>query len=152
MSDIVWTINPKHDQLADLIYRMRRFADEIIAGNSDLGFDLAVDSSTANALDITVRRDVFLIFKESLHNAIRHSACTQVRARIRVESGQLALSVTDNGKGFVAARLSRDRSGLDSMQKRAARLGGKLTITSQPGSGTSVEFSAPLLKRYYINM
>src|SRR5215475_2231394 len=99
MNDIVWAINPRHDYLADLVYRMRRFADETLSG-SNIRFELTLKGSSAIPLNASQRRDVFLIFKEIVHNAIKHSGCTEVRVEIGADGGQLSLKVADNGKGF----------------------------------------------------
>jgi signal transduction histidine kinase len=147
MSDIVWTIDPKQDHLGDLIYRMRRFADELLGG-SNIAFDLIVKGSSAISLDVAARREIFMIFKESLHNAARHSRCTLMHIEITSERGDLELCVMDDGKGFVMDRLRGNSSGLQNMKKRAERLHGKLEICSQPGQGTSVRLTAPVFKRH----
>jgi signal transduction histidine kinase len=146
MSDIVWNLDPKHDHLGDLIYRMRRFADELLGG-SNIVFDLTVKGSTAIPLEVAARREIFMIFKESLHNAVRHSGCTQMRIEITCERNDLLLCVTDDGKGFLMDRQRAHSSGLENMRKRAGRLRGKLEIHSQPGHGTSVRLAAPVFNR-----
>jgi signal transduction histidine kinase len=152
MSDIVWAINPKHDHLADLVYRMRRFADETLSGKK-IHFDMQVEGSGTLVLDASKRRDVFLIFKEVIHNTVRHSACNLLTVAVGIEHRRLRLHVRDNGKGFTMDGAgSSQGAGLESIRRRAARLDGELTITSKNGQGTSVDLLVPLGKRDYMNL
>jgi signal transduction histidine kinase len=128
MSDIVWAIDPEQDR-----------------DGVDLRLDLpAEDHDTKLGAD--VRRQVFLIFKESLHNAVRHSGCTVVEARMSVEAGLATLRITDNGRGFETENPARGH-GLASMRARAATLDGELTVESHPGRGTIVSLRVPLAAR-----
>jgi len=152
MNDIVWAINPRHDYLADLVYRMRRFADETLSG-SNVRFELTLKGSSAITLNASQRRDLFLIFKEIIHNAIRHSGCTEVHVEIGADGSQLSLNVTDNGRGFDPednARISG--AGLDSIRRRSARLGSKVTINSEIDSGTSIHIRTPLPKQKHLRV
>jgi signal transduction histidine kinase len=90
-----------------------------------------------------LRRQVFLIYKECVHNAARHSGCTEAEATVRVDDGALLVTFRDDGKGFDSGG-AHDGHGLPSMQDRARRLGGRLEITSDPGRGTTVALSVPL--------
>ncbi|MDE2023336.1 MAG: PAS domain S-box protein [Gammaproteobacteria bacterium] len=96
-----------------------------------------------------VERAVFRVFQESVTNALKYAAATQINVRlVRAEGGKLLLSVSDNGCGFdVAAALQNARNGkslgLLGMQERARILGGEVAIHSDPGHGTSVQFIVP---------
>jgi signal transduction histidine kinase/ligand-binding sensor domain-containing protein len=142
MSDIVWAINPARETLRDLTRRMRQHADEVFTQRGiELRFE-ARDPREDQRLAMEVRRDLLLIFKESVNNAARHSACTRVDIDFRSEGSRLVLRVADNGAGFDTSRQS-DGQGLTSIQRRARRLSGTLQITSTPGSGTTVALTLP---------
>ncbi len=51
-------------------------------------------------MPVNTRRNVFLIFKEAVHNIVRHAQASRVEVSIVVEGGQLELLITDNGDGF----------------------------------------------------
>lgn len=143
MSDIVWAINPNRDSLLDLVRRMRRFANEALAPR---GIQFAVRAPEIEdelKLGAEVRRDVFLIFKEVLNNAVRHADCEKVDIELSVESSRLVLRVSDDGRGFDPEQ-SGEGQGLASMQRRAASLGGEFRIQSRPGEGTIVSLRVPL--------
>jgi len=88
---------------------------------------------------------VFRIAQEALQNALRHAGAERIVVRLEDGGGRLALSVSDDGSGFDprAPGLRGRRLGLTSMEERAAELGGRLTIDSRPGAGTTVRLEVP---------
>jgi signal transduction histidine kinase len=137
MSDIVWAINPNRDSLLDVVRRMRRHAEEVFAaGNVSLAFS-APEKVGNLRVGVNVRRDLFLIFKEAVNNAARHSRCSRVEIDLRAEGSWLELRVADNGEGFDPA-VESEGQGRASMRRRAERVGGAIEIESRPGSGTTI--------------
>jgi ligand-binding sensor domain-containing protein/two-component sensor histidine kinase len=143
MSDIVWAVNPKRDQLGDLTRRMRRFADDILAaGNVELQFKTP-EASPDLKLGADLRREIFLIFKESINNMARHSGCTIASVDLRIEVGWLVLTMTDDGRGIDEEQIA-EGTGLGSMRQRARKLGGRFEVSSENGGGTRVILKVPL--------
>ena len=97
------------------------------------------------ALGPAAAGQVFRIAQEALQNALRHAAAGRIEVRLGNGGGRLALSVTDDGRGFdVSAPGVRGRRlGLTSMEERAVELGGVLAIESRPGAGTTVRLDVP---------
>ncbi|HJQ25347.1 MAG TPA: ATP-binding protein [Blastocatellia bacterium] len=145
MSDIVWAINPQKDHLSDLTQRMRRFASDVLTARNIAFAFREPDEESDVPLGANLRREVFLIFKESVNNLVRHSACTAAEIDFQIAGEVLRLVVCDNGKGFDAA-LDGDGHGLSSMRQRAEALGGKLDLTSRAGHGTTVTLVLPLAR------
>ena len=144
MSDIVWAINPARDGLIDLVRRMRLHAEELVVPRG-IGLEFeAPGEEHSLRLGAGTRRDLFLIFKEAVNNAARHSDCTRLSVGLRVEGGSLSLRVADDGRGFDTSRES-DGQGLLSMRRRAERLGGVLEVVSPDGKGTEVRARVPYL-------
>ena len=142
MSDIVWSINPQRDRVRDLVQRMRRFATDVFTARN-IAFQFhAPAAELEGKLDPDMRRQMFLIFKESVNNVVRHADCTQVEIRFTVAKEGLTLSVRDDGKGFDAAQPSAG-NGLASMRQRAARLNGSLEVKVDGDQGTQVTLRAP---------
>ena len=142
MSDIVWAIDPERDSLRDLTRKMRQHADEVFTlQDIDLQFN-APDPTQELKLGVNVRRDLLLIFKETVSNAVRHSGCSCVVIDFSADNRRLSLRVADNGTGFTPKSES-DGHGLLSMRRRAAKLGGDLQIASD-SSGTVVTLSVPI--------
>jgi two-component sensor histidine kinase len=146
MSDIVWAVNPKRDHLRDLTRRMRRFADDIFAArNIEFQFR-APELDRDIRLGTDLRREVFLIFKETINNMVRHSRCSAASVSLSIEGGALVLAVADNGKGLQGVETS-DGTGLESMRGRAEKLGGSFHVDSKDGGGTCVTLKVPLVHR-----
>jgi ligand-binding sensor domain-containing protein/signal transduction histidine kinase len=153
MSDIVWAINPKRDHLSDLSQRMRRFASDILSAR-DIRFSFhAPDAEKKLRLGTDLRREVYLIFKESVNNMVKHANCTEADLLFQIEHGWLTVKVSDNGEGFdVDAATNGDHQGmgghgLASMQKRAEAMGGSYKIESKKKQGTTVTLHVPLTGR-----
>ena len=147
MSDIVWAINPERDGLLNLVRRMRQHASEVFsAADIVLHFD-APETDRTLKLDADIRRDFFLIFKEAVNNAARHSACTRVNVECRADAGHVSLRIADNGSGFDTTTDSEGQ-GIVSMRRRAKQMGASLAITSRSSEGTIVHLRTPL-KRHH---
>jgi signal transduction histidine kinase/ligand-binding sensor domain-containing protein len=146
MSDIVWAINPKKDSLLELTRRMRGVAEEFLGQNNVLVEFNASEILGEIKLDADVRRNVFLIFKESLNNVVRHARAGKVIIDLTVVHNNLRLTVTDDGVGFDAAQ-NFDGNGLLNMKRRAADLKGIFEISSEPGSGTKIVLEISLERR-----
>ena len=153
MSDIVWAINPKKDHLSDLLQRMRRFASDVFTSrNIAFRFNTTADNNIE--LGANLRREIFLVFKETVNNTVKHSGCSHAEVVFNVEGDWLTLIVTDDGKGFDAAavaaggseRTSRWRggNGIVSMRKRAVEMGGDFNIASKTGEGTTSTLRVPV--------
>jgi ligand-binding sensor domain-containing protein/two-component sensor histidine kinase len=144
MSDIVWSVNPQRDNLNDLVQRMRRFSSDLF---SDRGveFDFHV-STPEEAVPVTsdVRREVYLIFKEALNNAARHSHCTRGEIAISIDNNCLRLRIEDNGRGLDSGGNGDSGNGLRNMTERARRIGAHIEFGSARHGGTRVVLLASL--------
>ncbi len=142
MSDIVWAINPNKDFLSELSGKMRRFASDVLTAKN-IEFTYAATPIADIALGANLRREVFLIFKESVNNIVKHANCKKVKIELIIEKAEIILRLQDDGKGF-APNEQNGGHGLVSMNARANGLGGKLEIVSDT-SGTIVNLNVPLL-------
>jgi len=143
MSDIVWAINPQKDHLSDLAQRMRSLAsDMLMAAHIAFRFT-GPDSETDIPLGANLRREVFLVFKESINNIVRHSAATEAQIEFSLDQNELFLRVYDNGKGFDLAEES-DGHGLVSMRTRSSDMGAQLEILSAKKHGTTIMLRVPV--------
>ncbi|GAP17099.1 GAF domain-containing protein [Levilinea saccharolytica] len=86
-----------------------------------------------------VRVAFYRIAQEALNNIAKHAKATRVELEICCEDNKVYLSITDDGQGFAAEKLSSNHLGLGIMKERAEAIGADLEITSQPGQGTCVE-------------
>jgi ligand-binding sensor domain-containing protein/two-component sensor histidine kinase len=140
MSDIVWSIHPRSDNMKDLSLRMRRFAVDILSARG-IDFDIKIPEEDLS-LGPEARRDLLLMFKEGVNNAARHSRCRIVRAGVEIDGRNLRMTIDDDGEGFDIAADSPGQ-GLGTMRARAEKLGGRCEVLSTVGRGTRVEVMIP---------
>ncbi|HWO02636.1 MAG TPA: ATP-binding protein, partial [Blastocatellia bacterium] len=89
-----------------------------------------------------MRRQVFLVFKESVNNIVRHSSCTLADVELQTEGAWLVLKVSDNGRGFDIEH-SSEGNGLANMRGRAEKMNGDLTVISNNAEGTTLILKVP---------
>lgn len=141
LRDIIWFIDPKHDRLSDLVERLRETARVMLPGMS-LKFDQTGDFNSAD-LSLAFRRNVLPLFKETLHNVLKHSHASTVEISVRRRENEFQFSIKDNGVGFDPAQ-KYSGNGLKNLKRRAAEIGGRLEIASHAGGGTTVTLSASI--------
>jgi signal transduction histidine kinase len=107
-----------------------------------LGADVRADLDPL-VLDPELEHALLRITQEALANAVRHAGADTIRVRLSVSGGQVGLEVTDDGRGFDAARPDRGGLGLSAMRDRAAEQGGTLTVDTALGTGTTVRARFP---------
>jgi len=135
LRDIVWIVDPGHDKVDDLQQKMRTATATLLHG-----LDHRIDTDDlilSGTVSMDFRRNVFLIYKEILHNIVRHAGASRVRIEFGGRDQDLVLSVADNGVGFDTAAVHRGH-GLNSIRRRAEDIGGTLEIDSRTGEGTTV--------------
>jgi len=144
LDEIVWAVNPRHDNSQALAAYFCRFAQEFLrSAGLACRFDVA-DPLPDGGLTTEMRHQLFLAFKEALNNIVRHARASEVSLRIASEKGRLVISVTDDGCGFTGAVPAGSPDGMQGMCDRLARLGGECSVHSVEGKGVSVTFSLPI--------
>jgi signal transduction histidine kinase len=144
LDEIVWAVNPQYDSAASLATYYSLFAQRFL---NLAGIACRFESGEGLPelpMDSRIRHGVFLAFKESLNNIVRHSKASEVRLKIAIDERGLVVVVTDNGVGFSPADQQPGADGMANMQRRMEKLGGGCAVTSQPGGGTTVELRLPL--------
>ena len=92
---------------------------------------------------------LFRVAQEALRNVWKHSEASRAWVTVEFGDGKTTLTVTDNGKGFEVPQRMGDlanvgRLGLAGMEERARLVGGRLTLESKPGKGTTVTIEVPV--------
>jgi signal transduction histidine kinase/ligand-binding sensor domain-containing protein len=150
MDEIVWAVNPRHDNTESLVYYLGNFAQSLLGA---AGIRCRLESPEhmpAAALTSQIRHHLFLCCKEALHNVVKHAHATEAAVRIWTENRSLAISISDNGRGIspngdVPSGPARATSGngLRNMRERMADIGGTCTIATD-ANGTKLTFVVPL--------
>lgn len=144
LEEIVWAVRPGSDTLQSLVEYISHFASELFAeGPTRCRLDLPADVPP-HPLPPDVRHNIFLIAKEALNNILKHAGARVVFLQVKTDGKNYRMLIADDGKGFDVGSMTADghRNGLENMRRRAESAGGRLTMTSEPGEGTRVEFTA----------
>ena len=143
MSDIVWAINPRNDNVESIVFRMKSQAREVLSP-LDIQVEYDIDPYTENIQPtMLARRNIYLIFKEAINNITKYSGASEVSVMLRLVGPVLVLSIADNGVGFEIDTASGG-NGLSTMRRRAESLHGKLFIHTSPGNGTRLELEVQI--------
>ena len=131
-----------------LVPALRRVVRTINARHA-LTIDFQTLGSEGVRLPPAVETALYRIVQEALTNVVQHANASRVSLLLEVRAGAVALIVEDDGQGFEVERLERDpvdrqSLGLYGMRERAEQLGGRLTIESAPGVGTTVFVEVPV--------
>lgn len=153
MSDIVWAVNAERGNLNDLANRMRSFAVQV-AEAKDLKLKFTDDENIPHiVLNMEQRKNIYLIYKEAISNAIKYSGCTLLEVRIFKKERNLVIQIKDNGKGFEYENIETiihenkfGGNGIKNMKVRAKEIGAELQIITKPDNGTEILLNIPLKK------
>lgn len=142
ISDIVWSINPHNDSMTQAMIRMREFSSEVLESkNIALSFSEKINDDIK--LDADKRKNLFLIFKESVNNAAKYSMANRVEISLEKVDHTLVMKVKDDGKGFDEETVKAG-NGLRNLRERAREIKATINLKSQPGNGTEIELRLPL--------
>ena len=141
MNSIIWALNTRNDSLRNLITFIRKntfamFEDSIIKLKWN-----APEKIPERFMNGEIRKNIYLVLKEALHNTLKYSEATEAEVIIELKNGKFNLSINDNGKGFDASIMTGKGNGLLNMKKRMDDIKGTLDIASEFGKGTKVSIS-----------
>jgi signal transduction histidine kinase len=140
MNDIVWMINARNDKFENIIIHMRALAAELFEAKVII-LHMNIDDRLNNLkMEMDMRKNFFLVYKESVNNIIKYAECQNVWIDLILDRATVILRIRDDGKGFDPQHEVYG-NGLINMQKRAEAMKGKLTLQSEPGKGTTVELT-----------
>ncbi len=140
MNEIVWALNQRYDSLGDLVSFCRSYSSEYL---QDKNIKLRFSSGELSEKKIQgeVRRNIFLVIKEALHNIVKHAHATEVDISFSHDKN-LTVIIHDNGKGIDTANIRPFANGLENMKKRMADINGSFSIENK--AGTQISISVPV--------
>lgn len=143
MSDIVWSINPVNDSIDNMLVRMKQYAAEMLEPKG-INYQFIVDDKIRKAkFGLETRKDIYLVFKESINNAVKYSDCRNLKIDLKLLKKNFEMAITDDGKGFDITK-TKSGNGLNNFKQRANNLGGEIKIHSKPGEGTGITLKVPV--------
>ncbi|PHN01612.1 sensor histidine kinase [Flavilitoribacter nigricans] len=142
MREIVWAIRSDKDKLQHLREQMWEYAGPLCEAK---GIQLIWKEELPERWKVSLlyRRNLYLIFKEAVNNAVHHADSTEIRIDLIQQKRQFRMVIADNGCGLDPAA-DYAGNGLKNMQLRAAEIKGELEILSRPMQGTAITLQVRL--------
>ncbi len=144
LNNIIWSLSPGNDKIQALTAYIREYAAKFLE-SCQVGFEVNTDQINMDQeVPEQVKRNIFLVVKESLNNAVKHGKSTKVILNMEIKNGSaLQIIITDNGVGM-NSQVSGSGNGLKNMEKRMKDIQGSFSIESERDKGTRVTLSYPL--------
>lgn len=115
-----------------------------MVSNANIEFDCIMpDEIPAKTLDWKQTRNIYLLVKEAVNNAVKHAAAKNIAIHFFINH-TLRITVKDDGKGFDVGNVRKEGNGLLNYKKRVETLGGTYIISSTRGNGTELKFVVPI--------
>ena len=134
ITDIVWAINPEHDDWGDFLSKCRRYASDLLESRG-LRYNLQIDEISYGKMKMEYRQHLWMIFKEMITNSVRHANATRVDVVMNRSNNVFKLIVQDDGQGFDSSS-KLVGNGVANIKKRAAKIKASVTLESETGFGT----------------
>lgn len=150
LGEIIWATNPQNDTLPSLIAFLRVHAAKLLDYPSiecRLEFPNQIPSISVRS---ELRRALYLVLKEASNNIIKHAEATRVVVELKLTDAELALSISDDGKGHRQSVNSNvepglvNGNGLKNMARRIQDVKGSFTMRSEDGKGTQIFLRVPI--------
>lgn len=137
IGDIIWSMKPGKDEFMTLSTRIKNYCNEVL-GSTDINYSIDIDEKTDTLItDFGDRKNVLLITKEAINNALKYSKATKIKIFIQYENNVILLRISDNGIGFNTDEIVGN--GIGNMKNRAKELNATFQITSNKSSGTIIQ-------------
>lgn len=138
IGEIIWALNPQNDTLDTLCAYLRNYAYEFL---EEAGIETKIDFPNdvpSKPVTPEVRRNIFLIVKESLNNLVKHAHATRAEISLALLNDELSITICDNGRGMNERADKSSGNGLKNMRKRTEEIGGDFSFISSNGSGMTI--------------
>ena len=144
----IWSLRSPALETADLIDALRASGEKATSGHA-VEF-LFSSHGSPRRQPANVEHQLLRIGQEAVLNAVRHSGASEIRMDLLYGDDALTLRVSDDGRGFEPGHAgdgtTTDHYGITTMHERAQQVGGRVSISSAPGKGTTIEATVPTSK------
>jgi signal transduction histidine kinase len=134
MNAIIWSMSSSNDSLGNMVAYIRSYALEYF---DNTGIDCKItipDRLPELEVSGEIRRNVFLVVKETLNNIVKHSGANEVKIILQKEPEGFSLLIHDNGRGIDLEKLRKFGNGLKNMKKRMEDVGIEFSIENNNGT------------------
>ena len=134
MRQMIWAMSNNSNSLEDLVVYIRGYTRQYL-DDHQIQVDFVIPDAIPE-LQVTgpVKRNLFLVVKEVLHNVVKHSGASGVRLEMQIEDRAFIISIADNGTGMQNGQQNRFGNGLKNMERRMKEIQGEISFTSLNGT------------------
>lgn len=136
--EIIWSLNPNNDDLDSLLSYMRNYITRFF---DDTAFKFRIDfpgHPEKIELNPELKRNLFLVMKEALHNAAKYSQAETIVVEFTYSGSRYTMSISDNGIGIQDNLIQGTGNGMINMKKRMQDVRGSFNMITGPGKGTHI--------------
>jgi signal transduction histidine kinase len=138
---LIFELRPSVVELQGLVSALRARLEAV---EERAGMEVQFSTEGDITLSDKTQDGLYRIAQEALNNALKHAKANQILLSLNGNPTSVILEIIDDGIGFKPDQAVEGGGlGLDGMIERAELLGGKLTLTSNPGKGTTVKIEVP---------
>lgn len=150
MREIILSLHSDKDSIGNFSFRAKETAYALFELYPiELHLDMPAEEVDSH-IPTEYKRNLFLVYKEILHNIVRHSNAQNVYIRLFLENNYLNLIVRDDGIGFVYNENKSRGNGLFNLRQRTSVFAGKFLLESHPGTGTIVSIKCPINQDIFV--
>ena len=143
VSDMAWLVKSNQDSLSILIKKLKDYSTAAASSKNIVLHFNSTPPVTDKELSLQQRKNIYLISKEAINNAVKYAACKNIYYTMQVAENTFQFIICDDGTGFTEEN-STQGNGLQNMRARAAEINAAFKIDSAIGSGTIVELELTL--------
>jgi signal transduction histidine kinase/ligand-binding sensor domain-containing protein len=146
LQNIIWILNTSSEGVEDFFSYTHEYALKYLE-NSNINLIYEIDTSLykKNNLSQEVRRNIFLVIKEVLNNAVKHADCSEIVFKAKKNFDSLQLTIEDNGKGFNFNQIRKNANGLKSMKDRILKINGTIEYLKNEHQGHKIVIEIPTI-------
>ncbi|TGV08238.1 sensor histidine kinase [Mesorhizobium sp. M8A.F.Ca.ET.173.01.1.1] len=141
LREVIGNLRPSHLQTLPVGRVIKAHFNRTL---SDTGLGFTIGKVEEVSLPLDKKEHLFRIYQEALHNALRHSGCSNLSFSLKRVGRYLRMSISDDGCGFRVTMEKYKGLGLSTMRERSLLINASLTIISNPGEGTAVNIEVPI--------
>jgi signal transduction histidine kinase len=143
INEIIWSLHPENQSLEQLLAYLREQLHQLLE-YSGIEYSIRFPENGKHILlSNAQRRNLLLVTKEIVHNAIKHSRAKHIEVVCRITQSGIAFTISDDGIG-IAASPESSGNGLRNIRKRIEELNGELLVQSEGGSGSRFFYTIPV--------
>jgi signal transduction histidine kinase len=138
LQEIIWAVKPENDNLESFFLYSRNFIANFLE-HTTIKYEMSFPISTEGlSINPQLKRNLFLVLKESLNNAVKYSSAKEIQVTFVLEGTSYCFSICDDGVGIEPDVIRGGGNGLLNMRSRIEVSGGNFRVETGKNKGTKI--------------